>query len=100
MEGDQNAGFSCYERRRVRYQGRVQGVGFRASTREIARRHRVVGFVRNEPDGTVLAEVEGIASDIETFLGEVRMTLSRFIRGEDAASIPPERSESAFEIRA
>ena len=39
--------------------GRVQGVFFRDSARREARRLGVAGWVRNCPDGTVQARVEG-----------------------------------------
>ena len=39
--------------------GRVQGVFFRDSTRHEAARLGVTGWVRNSPDGTVRAHVEG-----------------------------------------
>jgi acylphosphatase len=39
--------------------GRVQGVFFRDSTRREALRLGVTGWVRNRPDGTVQAHVEG-----------------------------------------
>jgi acylphosphatase len=39
--------------------GKVQGVFYRASTREVASRMKLKGFVRNEPDGAVYIEVEG-----------------------------------------
>ncbi len=46
-------------RRRVVVHGRVQGVWFRESTRVAADRHRVAGWVRNRPDGSVEAVLEG-----------------------------------------
>ena len=46
----------CY---RIRVEGRVQGVFFRASTKGEADKLGVSGWVRNESDGTVLIEVEG-----------------------------------------
>ncbi|AYG04119.1 acylphosphatase [Gryllotalpicola protaetiae] len=56
--------------RRVRavISGDVQGVGFRYSARERARRLGVAGWVRNLPDGSVEAEVEGEAGAVERML--------------------------------
>lgn len=39
--------------------GRVQGVGFRYFAQDVAAREGVSGFVRNRPDGSVEAHVEG-----------------------------------------
>lgn len=46
-------------RSRVVVDGRVQGVWFRASTRDAASRLGVAGWVRNLPDGSVEAVFEG-----------------------------------------
>jgi acylphosphatase len=43
----------------VRVTGRVQGVSFRWYAVREARRLGVAGWVRNEPDGSVAAYVEG-----------------------------------------
>ncbi len=43
----------------IKVKGRVQGVFFRVSTRSEAESLGLVGFVRNEPDGSVYIEVEG-----------------------------------------
>ncbi len=46
----------CY---RINVFGRVQGVFYRASTVNRALELGVSGWVRNEPDGSVLIEAEG-----------------------------------------
>jgi acylphosphatase len=46
-------------RRRVVVHGRVQGVWFRETTRRVAERSGVAGWVRNLPDGAVEAVFEG-----------------------------------------
>ena len=43
----------------ARVVGRVQGVSFRWYTEERARALGVTGWVRNEPDGSVLLHAEG-----------------------------------------
>ena len=49
----------------VRVHGRVQGVFFRASCVDQARQAGVHGWVRNEPDGTVRAHLEGETAAVE-----------------------------------
>ena len=46
-------------RRRFVITGRVQGVGFRWFARDAAGREGVDGWVKNLPDGSVEAEIEG-----------------------------------------
>jgi acylphosphatase len=45
--------------RRYVVSGRVQGVGFRFFTQDLARNEGLSGFVRNLPDGRVEVDVEG-----------------------------------------
>ena len=52
----------------VKIQGRVQGVFFRAWTREQAERLGVTGWIRNCPDGSVEAHVEGDQRTVEQML--------------------------------
>ncbi|MGH7895920.1 MAG: acylphosphatase [Candidatus Binatia bacterium] len=46
-------------RARLSVRGRVQGVWYRGSMQEEARRLGVTGWAQNEPDGSVTAEIEG-----------------------------------------
>lgn len=48
--------------------GRVQGIFFRASTKEKADRLNIKGFAQNQPDGSVYIEAEGKKKNLEEFL--------------------------------
>jgi acylphosphatase len=48
--------------------GTVQGVGFRMHTRRQAQSLRITGWVKNQPDGSVLISAEGEEHDLELFL--------------------------------
>jgi acylphosphatase len=56
-------------RAQVVIHGLVQGVFFRASTREEAIRLNVGGWVRNLPDGSVQALFEGEKKKVEEIIG-------------------------------
>lgn len=52
--------------------GRVQGVYYRYFTRQEAHRLGLAGWVRNLPDGTVEAHVQGPAEKVETLRRRLR----------------------------
>jgi acylphosphatase len=83
----------------VRYQGQVQGVGFRYTAQSIARRYEVSGFVRNCPDGQVELVVEGEKHEIAAFLDDVRERMTRFIRDERIDTQLATGEFTRFEIR-
>jgi acylphosphatase len=71
--------------RRVRFEGSVQGIGFRAYAIQVARQLRLTGWVRNRADGSVETLVCGTTKAIEDFV-------SAGIKG------PPGARVSAFEV--
>lgn len=52
--------------------GRVQGVGFRYSTKKVADRMNLNGFVQNLTDGSVLIHVNGEESIVDEFVSEIK----------------------------
>ncbi len=73
---------------RVLYDGYVQGVGFRWTTKDVARGYDVTGWVRNLPDGRVELQVVGEDEEVAAFLSAIReSTLGGHISNEDKAEI-------------
>lgn len=58
--------------RRVRIEGRVQGVWFRRSTQRAAEQHQVLGWVQNNEDGSVEAVLQGAPDAVESVLKFMR----------------------------
>jgi acylphosphatase len=76
--------------KRVCYEGRVQGVGFRYSIKSLATGYEVVGWVRNLIDGRVEIEVQGEATEVEAFLSAIldshlRRYITKFVSREVGA---------------
>jgi acylphosphatase len=56
------------QRLKLRITGKVQGVFYRKSALETAQQLQLGGFVRNQPDGSVLLEAEGPAEKLQKLL--------------------------------
>jgi acylphosphatase len=86
--------------RRIIYEGRVQGVGFRFSVKEIAQGYEVAGWVRNLPDGRVHMEAQGDDSEVEGFLQAIEDShLRPHIRRKVLTPIEPASGLKGFQIR-
>ena len=55
-------------RRRYRFVGTVQGVGFRWTTTNLAVSVGATGWVTNEYDGSVTAEIQGIREQVQAVI--------------------------------
>lgn len=78
------------ERRRIFFSGRVQGVGFRATTTWLARGFDVAGTVRNLYDGRVEVVAEGDPAELDRFVESIQSELGGFIRDQDSSAEPIE----------
>jgi len=108
-----DAGLTCWrfvarlaaamaQRRRVRvfYTGRVQGVGFRYTAREVACGYEVTGFVRNMADGRVELLAEGTEEELTAFVSGIGQSdLAGHIRQADVRWEDPTGEFKRFEIR-
>lgn len=81
--------------------GDVQGVGFRWFVRRQAARLYLVGWVRNEGDGTVRVVAEGSPPALARLLGHLRSgPPGAVVRRVDETWLPGNGSFDGFEIRA
>lgn len=57
--------------RKYLFGGRVQGVGFRYATKQIAKGFDVIGSVKNLADGRVELILQGESGEVEAFIDEL-----------------------------
>jgi acylphosphatase len=87
--------------KRIVFAGKVQGVGFRYATKEIARSFDVCGWVKNMPDGTVELQIMAETSaELEAFLNELteESSVAHHIQSMHAQVIPPLEGVKGFQI--
>jgi acylphosphatase len=84
----------------VRIAGRVQGVGFRAWTRDQAQSLGLAGWVRNEADGSVSALIAGPAERVDEMIARLQNGPAGArvdeVRSREAK---PEDAPARFEVR-
>lgn len=86
-------------RQSVCFSGHVQGVGFRMNAVEQSRGLDVHGFVRNEPDGSVLMDVQGSRSDVQKLKERITTTMAGNIEDVVVEELPVNDVENGFRIR-
>lgn len=57
---------------RIQVEGRVQGVGFRYTTKMLADRMGIKGSVKNESDGSVMIEAIGEEDQVDEFIEAIK----------------------------
>ena len=84
-------------RSRIVVHGHVHGVFFRETTRRLAERHGVTGWIRNVPDGTVEAVFEGRPDAVDRLVAFCR----EGPRGADVERVDvfPEEPEQLSDFR-
>jgi len=87
--------------RRYFFEGRVQGVGFRYSVKQLAMGFDVTGWVRNLPDGRVEMLIAGEAEEIAEFFEDLHDSpLDHHIREQEEEDAEmPEEGLNGFTIR-
>jgi acylphosphatase len=85
--------------RRVIYHGRVQGVGFRATARQMAMGYQVSGFVRNLADGTVELVAQGEQAEVGRYLAALAGRMSALIARAEESDVPESATLKGFTIR-
>jgi len=79
--------------------GRVQGVFYRQTTKEKARKYGLNGWVRNLPDGRVEVQVEGRKEDVEKLIQWSRQGSSMSQVEEVKVEISQPDGLKGFEIK-
>lgn len=86
--------------KRVTFDGRVQGVGFRHTALEAAKGFEVSGWVKNLPDGTVELVACGDDEEMGEFIREIveESPMARHIRHHTIEPVTLEEAPRGFRI--
>lgn len=97
--GSLMVGETVMKRFLVRYEGHVQGVGFRFNAVKQSVGLKLHGYVRNEPDGSVLMDVEGSAVDLKHLLAKIEAEMKENIEATDVTERPLAGNSGGFNIQ-
>ena len=82
----------------VIFRGRVQGVGFRYTTHDIAGRYEVTGFVRNLHDGTVELFLQGDPAQVDNCIRDIQDAFAGYIQEARIEPAPCNPRTTSFRI--
>ena len=83
-------------RKKIRFRGCVQGVGFRYRARHAADAVGATGWVRNEYDGSVSMEIQGTEDQIDAVILAIDRGTYVHIEKMDVKTIPVIEDERSF----
>ena len=83
-------------RKHIVFYGSVQGVGFRYRARQAAGLDGCTGWVRNEWDGSVSMEIQGMESAIDQVILAIERGHSVHIEHMDVKELEPLEEEQGF----
>jgi acylphosphatase len=86
--------------KRVIFEGRVQGVGFRYTVKDLSRGFDLCGWVKNLPDGSVELQVMGEPDEVDSFIREITVEspVARNIKNHYADQIPLLENRAGFRV--
>ena len=70
------------------FKGSVQGVGFRYTSRRIAKNYDLTGYVKNLSDGNVEMFIQGEKTDIGYCIEDICASFSSYIMDKDMKICP------------
>lgn len=85
-------------RRRYRFSGYVQFVGFRYEAKMTALQLGLTGWAQNQSDGTVIVEIEGESARADEFLRGMQRVPRFDITDIQTEELPLSGTETTFEI--
>lgn len=83
---------------KVIFKGRVQGVGFRYQTCQIAQRFQITGSVKNLKDGSVELIAQGEKKVVDSFIQSVQMAMDSYIAVTNETDVPFQPALRDFQI--
>lgn len=86
--------------KRIYFEGRVQGIGFRYSVKQLAMGFDVTGWIKNLADGRVELQLMGEEEEVDEFIQEIieESTMARNITDTRTEEIPLLDNVQGFRI--
>ena len=85
-------------RRRIVFYGCVQAVGFRWRAMQAAQLYGATGWVKNEYNGSVTMEIQGMEEDIDRVIQSLNSDMYIRIYNMESRDIPVDPDERRFRV--